>query len=88
MRIDKVEEVVGGAAVYFSAGAGGLLCRDCEVHYVEKRWVPAGMARGEPRAGDPRAWFELLDYHISHVAGRRAQTADKVEGLLARGGAG
>ncbi len=70
--------------VYFSAGAGGLLCRDCEGHYQEKRWVRAELAGGDPSAGDARAWFELLDYHITHIAGRRPQTARGVEKLLAR----
>lgn len=70
--------------VYFSAGAGGLLCRDCEPHHVEKRYVPPGLIETAPQTGDPCAWFELLDYHLTHVAGRRFKTAERVVALLRR----
>jgi DNA repair protein RecO (recombination protein O) len=73
-----------GGAVYFSAGAGGLLCRDCEVHYAEKRRLPAQFCRTTPGHGDPRAWFELLDYHLTYIAGQRFKTAAQVTALLAR----
>ncbi len=78
--------------VYFSAGAGGLLCRDCEVHFVEKRRLrPALLATGSA-AGDPPEWFALLDYHITYVAGRKFQTSEAVAAALSRerprGGAG
>ncbi|MHC4235855.1 MAG: DNA repair protein RecO, partial [Planctomycetota bacterium] len=33
---------VVGAGLYFSSAEGGLLCRDCEGSYVEKRQVAAG----------------------------------------------
>ncbi|HPM24149.1 MAG TPA: DNA repair protein RecO [Phycisphaerae bacterium] len=75
-----------GAArvVFFSAGAGGLLCRDCEAHYVEKWRVPPELVTTTPQTGPPRAWFELLDYHLTHVAGRRFKTAADVAALLAK----
>ena len=54
---------------YFSTAAGGLVCRDCEVHYVEKRDLPAACRWGEPPAGDSLAWFDLLAYHIRNLLG-------------------
>lgn len=69
---------------YYSATAGGLLCRDCEGHHVEKRRVPDGLAGTQPGPGGPAAWFDLLDYHLTHLAGRRFQTAARVAALLGR----
>jgi DNA repair protein RecO (recombination protein O) len=74
-----------GSPVYFSAGAGGLLCRDCEVHHAEKRRLPPRLLETTPQTGDPRAWFELLDYHLTYVAGHRFKTAAQVAALLAKG---
>ncbi len=76
--------IARGHPVYFSAGAGGLLCRDCEPQHVEKRRVPPRLIETTPRTGDPSAWFDLLDYHLTHVAGRRFKTAEQVAALLAR----
>ncbi|MBK9129343.1 MAG: DNA repair protein RecO [Phycisphaerales bacterium] len=73
--------------LYFSAGAGGVLCRDCEMHYVEKRRLPDGLLTTRPDAGDPFAWFELLDYHAAHIAGRRMSSASGLGGLLRRAAA-
>jgi DNA repair protein RecO (recombination protein O) len=73
-----------GSPAYFSAAAGGLLCRDCEPAHVEKRRVPATLVGTTPATGDSRAWFELLDYHLTHTAGRRFQTAAQLAALLAR----
>lgn len=69
--------------LFFSAGAGGLVCRDCEMHYVEKRRIPGGLLKRAARAQDARAWFELLDYHLTHIAGRRFKTAEPLRALLA-----
>jgi recombinational DNA repair protein (RecF pathway) len=35
----------GAEGVYFTSHEGGLLCRDCEASYVEKRPVSAGAIR-------------------------------------------
>jgi len=70
--------------IYFSAGAGGLLCRDCEMHHVEKRRIRTGLLGSQPGEANHRDWFELLDYHLTHVAGRRFKTATQLETLLAR----
>ena len=75
-----------GGVVYFSAGAGGLLCRDCEAPFVEKRRVPPRLLVTTPATGDPRDWFELLDYHLTYIAGRQLKTAERVLALLARSG--
>ena len=74
--------------VYFSSTAGGLICRDCEPHYVEKLRVSPELVGTSPASGDPHAWFELLDYHLAHVAERRFKTASSVAAQLARAGPG
>jgi len=66
---------VPGAPAYFSSTAGGLLCRDCEAHYVEKRRLLKGLADTTPRTGDARAWLGLQDYHLTHLAGRPFKSA-------------
>ena len=73
-----------GGPVYFSGGAGGLLCRDCEGQHVEKWRVPPRLVGTTPRNGAPRYWFELLDYHLTYIAGRRFKTASQVAALLGR----
>jgi DNA repair protein RecO (recombination protein O) len=70
--------------VFFSAGAGGLLCRDCEPHYVEKRRAAPAVVGSTPGSGPPAAWFDLLDYHLSHIGGRRSKTAVELAALLHR----
>lgn len=67
--------VSGAAIIYFSAVAGGLLCRDCEVHHVEKHRVPPRLLDRPPSAGDIPGWFELFDYHLAHIAGKRPRTS-------------
>ncbi|MCG3130505.1 MAG: DNA repair protein RecO [Phycisphaerae bacterium] len=77
----------GSALTYFSSLEGGMVCRDCEGVRVEKRAVAGPtleMLRGLEGAGDAggspveevvvRA-FDVLDYHIAHLAGREAVTA-------------
>jgi len=76
--------VRGGQPVYFSAGAGGVVCRDCEGLHVEKRRLPPGLLESSPARGDARDWFTVLDYHLTHIAGRRFRTAEQLAALLAR----
>jgi DNA repair protein RecO (recombination protein O) len=71
-----------GGPAFFSSTAGGLLCRDCELHHVEKRRLPAGLADTAPDSGDARAWFLLQDYHLTHLAGRPARTAEMLTRAL------
>jgi recombinational DNA repair protein (RecF pathway) len=70
--------------VYFSASAGGVLCRDCEMHHIEKRRAPAGILSAGA-AGLTASWgsFELLNYFLNHVAGRKFETQDYLKAFLA-----
>lgn len=64
----------GAAFTWFSAGLGGMICRDCEPSIVEKRRVaPAlasALASGHIGPALAKAAFELLDYAISYTMGR------------------
>lgn len=74
-----------GHDVYFSARAGGLLCRDCEMHHAEKLRWPAGLAANAAEGANWTEWFRLLNYHLTHTAGRPFQTATQLGRLLAAG---
>ncbi|MFO0837119.1 MAG: DNA repair protein RecO [Phycisphaerae bacterium] len=69
-----------GSRIHFSARAGGLVCRDCEMHHPEKRGVPRVML-AEGVAKHPAAWFVLLDYYITHLANRRMNSAPVLDTL-------
>ncbi len=73
-----------GSPAFFSARAGGLLCRDCEMHHTEKWRVPSGVLGTAPATGNALGWFELLDYHLTQTAGRRFKTAAQVKAALAK----
>lgn len=75
---------VRATPAYFSANAGGLLCRDCEMHHVEKKRIPGSLADTTPLTGDSIAWFLLLDYHLTHVSGRMIESAGPLTRLLKR----
>ncbi len=69
----------GAEGVYFTSHEGGLLCRDCEVSYVEKRQVSPGAIRvllgglvDDSLAGEV---FDLLNYHISHLMHKEPRLA-------------
>jgi DNA repair protein RecO (recombination protein O) len=70
--------------VYFSATTGGLICRDCEMHLVEKRRIDSALLTGRPGSGDARAWFELLDYHAASLVGHSLRSAAPLAAELAR----
>jgi DNA repair protein RecO (recombination protein O) len=61
--------------LHFSALEGGLICRDCEPAHLEKRGVPKRardwLVRGDGEPGGLRSAFELLDYHLAHLMGKR-----------------
>ncbi len=63
------------AGAFFSSTAGGLLCRDCEMHHADKRSLPATLRRIDPRGEAGYAWFNVLDDYVTHVAARPIQTA-------------
>ncbi len=73
-----------GSLVFFSATAGGLVCRDCEMNFVEKRRLPAGLLGDHAGKVNAPGWFEILDYHLTHVAGRRFKTAPPLTAALAK----
>jgi DNA repair protein RecO len=69
--------------VHFSSFEGGLLCRDCEGAFVEKRLVPPhalpvlqGHQSDDRKAH--RSALEVLNYHVSHLMGRAPLLAAKV----------
>ncbi|MFQ5491438.1 MAG: DNA repair protein RecO [Phycisphaerae bacterium] len=71
----------GQEPVYFSSLEGGLVCRDCEGALAEKRQVPAAIVpvlSGVQGAGTEVCGpvFELLNYHLAHLMGRRPQLAE------------
>ncbi len=78
------KEVPPAALEYFSAGEGGMICRDCEPSVVEKRRVAPGVAdalsRGECPAGAAPGAFDLLNYAVSYAMGRPARLAPYVIG--------
>ncbi len=65
-----------GEPAYFSASAGGLVCRNCEAQHVEKRGMPTIVVGKESAEAVAAAWFSLLDYYARHLAGRRMATSD------------
>jgi len=70
--------------LYFSARAGGVLCRDCEMHHVDKRRLPPGVLADDGlRLGWPT--LELLTAYLNHVAGRKFDTQEQLRTLLAGG---
>lgn len=69
---------------YFSSAAGGLVCRDCEMHHVEKRPIDRRLIGGAPGVGDAYAWFELFDYHLRQISGRALRAATQLDTELRR----
>ncbi len=71
--------------VYFSSLEGGLLCRDCEAAHVEKRIVSeqdiAAIREDRFDSTCSGPMFDLFDYHISHVIGKRPRLSDFVSAL-------
>jgi DNA repair protein RecO (recombination protein O) len=60
--------------LYFSSREGGLVCRDCEASYIEKRMVTQAMLpalRNMDQTGTyDRDVVRLLNHHVSHLIGR------------------
>ncbi|MBL8879046.1 MAG: DNA repair protein RecO [Phycisphaerales bacterium] len=70
--------------VYFSARAGGVLCRDCEMHQIEKvrmdRRLVGRLAEGRSLTPElSHALRDVLDYQISQILGRRPVVAASLE---------
>jgi len=87
------------ACVYFSARQGGLLCRDCEPAFVEKRrvepatieaavrvgeWAEPGAAPAGDRPGIAlKGLFELMDYHLTEVLAKPSRVAAALRAAVA-----
>ena len=71
-----------GTRAYFSSGAGGMICRDCEMSHTEKIRISPRMLDEPAGAQRPTEWFTLLDYHLTHIAGREFATAPRMRRLL------
>lgn len=72
--------------VYFTSFEGGLLCRDCEPSRSEKFLIPRIARRwllcdADTLQGAFEA-FAVLDYHLSHVMGRRLPLSDSLTKLF------
>lgn len=65
-----------GGPAYLSAGAGGLICRDCEALHHEKRRIPTTVVGIKSSQQVATEWCELLDYYLAQLAGRRFATSD------------
>lgn len=74
---------------HFSSFEGGMVCRHCEPHQVEKRqvsaatlaWVRTGPDERigpVPTAQPPVGAFSLLNYHLSHLMGREPVMAARL----------
>lgn len=77
--------------IHFSARRGGLLCRDCEPAYVEKRQVdPAalplltGAAGPAGDAANVASAFDLLDYHLTESLGQPSRVGKALRDALSR----
>jgi len=79
--------------LYFSARHGGVLCRDCEPAFVEKRRVePAAIDAVQIFFDDlpapPADWllpaFDLIDYHLSGVLAKPSRIAALLRANLSR----
>lgn len=88
--------------LYFSARQGGLLCRDCEPAFVEKRrvepatidaairvseWEELGEAlRGDPPDGVLPGVFELMDYHLTEVLSKPSRVTATLRAAVTQRG--
>lgn len=72
---------------HFSSFQGGMLCSTCEPRQSEKHPVSSqtltALQSGEIPEGSSGA-FRLLNYHISHLAGREPRLASLLAGIPAR----
>lgn len=72
---------VRGTPAWFSSRGGGLLCRECEPHYVDKRSISPALLDAPRGESDAAGWVELLDFHLSMIAGRRFAAGDALLAL-------
>ncbi|MEP0845251.1 MAG: DNA repair protein RecO [Phycisphaerae bacterium] len=70
---------------YFSATAGGWLCMTCAPRHAEKMRLPRTLQAADLASASAEDWFDVLDYHLAHIAGRRAQTREALRRMLTVG---
>jgi DNA repair protein RecO (recombination protein O) len=63
-----------GRGAYFSASAGGLLCRGCEAAHQEKRRIPGRALLADSDSPELVLLADLLDYHLRHIVGRELRS--------------
>lgn len=79
---------IRGNSAYFSSRAGGVICRDCEVHQIEKRRIDPARIVASAQPSDPPSSQQaaslraLLDYHITQIAGARPAMSESLEFAL------
>lgn len=76
---------VASAQGFFSAAAGGWLCTTCAPRHAEKMRLPRSLQAADLASASAEDWFHVLDYHLAHIAGRRAQTSAALTRTLAGG---
>lgn len=65
-----------GRSGWFSAIAGGLLCRDCEGRHPDRRRVSSAALDGADALAAQLERFELFQAHFQRIAERRLSTGD------------
>jgi len=71
-----------GARAYFSSTAGGVLCTRCSTRYADRVPVPPGVLSKQAGPAECLARFELLDAHITRLAGRPLHSRRLLHPLL------
>jgi DNA repair protein RecO (recombination protein O) len=73
---------VAGSPAHFSSSAGGYVCRACVDQVHEKHAIPRALLDGARGTTSPVQWFGLLDYHLTHVAGRALALSSPLHRLM------
>ncbi len=71
-----------GTPVWFSASSGGLLCAACHINHQEGVSVPAALFDTPQDVPQPILWFRLLDYYLTHLAGRKLRCGARLGEML------
>lgn len=72
------------AGAYFSSAAGGYVCRVCAPRQAEKRRLPQSLLASELTPAAAGDWFDVLSYHLAHVAGRPMRSGLRLAEALGR----
>jgi DNA repair protein RecO (recombination protein O) len=69
--VDCQRPRVRGAPAWYSAAAGGLVCRDCEGGRPDRRTLSPALVDTRLEQSPPAAWFAIFDDHLTYTAGRK-----------------